>query len=42
MVSLTTLGSGRVFLTVVTFLNIFVWNEKNLSILKDLNEKGKK
>lgn len=37
MVSLTTLGSGRVFLT-LDILEHFLWNEKNLSILKDLSE----
>lgn len=38
MASLTTLGSGRAFLT-LDILERFLWNEKNISILKGLSEK---
>lgn len=40
MVSLTTLGSGRAFLA-LDILEHFLWNEKNISVLKDVNVKKK-
>jgi len=41
MVSMTTL-QWQTFPHSCIVLEYFVWDEKNLSFLKDLNEKGKK